>query len=65
MNRDKLAQQLQKVVGHFNFIRLQSYLKYVLNFRKYYSAHYKFLDLKGKTLVYMADGRTSHGGILR
>lgn len=62
MNRDKLAQQLQKVVGHFNFIRLQSYLKYVLNFRKYYSAHYKFLDLKGKTLVYMADGRTSHGG---
>lgn len=62
MNRDNLAQHLQKIIGHYRFIRLQSKLKYELNFRKYYSFNNKFLNLKGETLVYMADGRTSHGG---
>lgn len=62
MNRDVLAEKLQNIIGHYNFIKLQSKLKYELNFRNFYSAHNKFLNVKGKTLIYMADGRTSHGG---
>lgn len=62
MNRDRLAEKLQKVIGHYHVIKLQSWIKYILNFRKYYSSTNLLLGVKEKTLIYMADGRTSHGG---
>lgn len=67
MNRDKIASKIRLIIGHYNFVRLQSYIKYSLNFRKYYYNGSKkitppSLSQHRKTFVYMADGRTSHGG---
>ena len=62
MNRDKIARNLQKLIGHYNFIRLQSYMKYQLTFRTLYTSNAIQGGVRGKTLVYMADGLTSHGG---
>lgn len=65
MNRDKMTLQLRRCIGHYNFVKLQSWIKYRLNFRKFYNANSKQIPphtIYRKTVVYMADGRTSHGG---
>lgn len=63
MNRDKMTLQLRRCIGHYNFVKLQSWIKYRLNFRKFYNANSKQSPhTERKTVVYMADGRTSHGG---
>lgn len=63
MNRDKISHRLQKLLGHYNFIKLLAFVKYKLNFRHFYVGGDKLRKgIKGKTLIYMADGRTPHGG---
>lgn len=40
MNRDKMTLQLRRCIGHYNFVKLQSWIKYRLNFRKFYNANH-------------------------
>ena len=62
MNRDKLTTWIQRTIGHYNFVCAQSWLKYQMNFRQDYSYANPQKGIHGETLVYMADGKTSHGG---
>lgn len=62
MDKGKLALKLQHTIGHYNFIRLLAYVKYILNFRRFYTIGGGKSDICGRTIIYMADGRTPHGG---
>ena len=62
MDKGKLALVIQHTIGHYNFIRLLAYVKYKFNFKRFYAAGGGKSDICGKTIIYMADGRTPHGG---
>ena len=65
MNRDKLSSRIVKVIGLNNWIRLLSKLKFFLTFRKLYYKDKRDISInwKKKTYIYIADGRTPHGGL--
>lgn len=61
MNRDKLTNRLCNVLGVKNWNRLQSKLKFHQYFHQLYTSKAK--TQPARCYVYIADGRTAHGGI--
>lgn len=59
MNRSLMSARLAKIIGNRNVTRLQAMLKYVLSFRHVY--HWR--EDVPKTVIFMIDGRTPHGGL--
>lgn len=55
----EIMKQLSHIIGGKNAARLQMWLKYQLSFKKYYAKR----DLTSKTIVFMVDGKTRHGGL--
>lgn len=53
MNRDKMTLQLRRCIGHYNFVKLQSWIKYRLNFRKFYNANSKQSPTQKERLWYI------------
>lgn len=72
MSRESRMNVLCKIVGKKNATRMQSRLKYLLNFRKDYhiekAPQQKIISQKVnrggcKTYVFIVDGKTAHGGL--
>ncbi len=61
MNRDKLTRRLGNLLGVKNWNRLQMRLKFHQYFHQLYTGKGK--GQPARCYVYIADGRTAHGGI--
>ncbi len=64
MNRDRVAKWLARIITKKNVTRLQSWLKYMIIFRHEYKNEFTTLTYdRPKTVVFMIDGKTLHGGM--
>ena len=63
--RCHLAKHLVRIFGNKNVSKLQSWLKFILTFRKDYceAENVKSCIGGGKLVVFMIDGKTLHGGL--
>lgn len=59
INRDKAAKRVAILLGQKNVARLQMWVKYLLLFRKNSTKHFN----GSKTVVFIIDGKTPHGGL--
>lgn len=62
MNRDRIARKLVEVIGRKNVARLQSWVKYMITFKHIYRDG-PMMSIGIKTVVFIIDGKTPHGGL--
>lgn len=63
MNRYLFAKRLGIILGKNNYCRMQSALKFVLSFARYYNIHCGGHSCVNRTVVFFVDGKTIHGGL--